>query len=185
MPMIKNKALIHELFDLLREIKDDEEFAADIAVCLEDEDGFRSMIDFLKANHGNDTVGQALYEAAMIWQDKQPDEEFEADDQEQEKLNTEDEEIIQAICDACDNNRTVRIILKDGTIYTHALVLDVSFANDEEEFAIRTKEHDTDSFLEQTFHMTGWKASSITRLSKAIPHKGQVKNSDTCPFVIL
>lgn len=87
--MIKNKQLIHELFDLLREIKDDEEFAADVADSLEDEDGFHSMIDYLKANRGNVTVGQALYEAAMIWQDKQPDDVFEPDDGTDEEYEDE------------------------------------------------------------------------------------------------
>lgn len=150
MPMIKNKALIHELFDLLREIRDDAEFAADVADCLEDEDGFRSMIEFLNSHRGNVTVGQALYEAAMIWQDKQPDDFFEDDDKEQVELSPEEKKILHAICDACDNNNTVRVVLKDGTIYTHAVVTDISFANDEEEFVIRTKERDTDSFVEQT-----------------------------------
>lgn len=148
MPMIKNKALIHELFDLLREIRDDAEFAADVADCLEDEDGFRSMIEFLNAHHGNVTVGQALYEAAMIWQDKQPDEIFE--DDAQEELDPKEDEILNAICNACDNERTVRIVLNDGTIYTQALVTDISFANDRVEFVISTKDQETDSYMEQT-----------------------------------
>ena len=78
--MIKDKSLIHELFDLLREIKDDEQFAVNVAINLVDEDGFREMIDWLKEWRGDVSVGDALYEAALIWQSKQPDDAFEPEE---------------------------------------------------------------------------------------------------------
>lgn len=78
--MIANKTLIHELFDLLREIKDDGEFAADVAINLIDEDGFHRMIEWLKEWRGDVSVGDALYKAALIWQSKQPDDMFEPEE---------------------------------------------------------------------------------------------------------
>ena len=150
MPVIKNKALIRELFDLLREIRDDAEFGADIASNFEDEEDFHDMIDWLQENRGHVTYKDAVIHSVLIWQRNQPDDIFEDEDEEHEELSPAEKEILHAICDACDYKKMVRISLRDGTVYTQALVTDISFANDEEEFVIRTKDRDTDSFLEHT-----------------------------------
>ena len=78
---IKNKALIHELFDLLREIWDDADFAADIACDLGTEDGFREMIDWLMENRGSVTPHDAVVHSCLIWQSHQPDDIFEPEDE--------------------------------------------------------------------------------------------------------
>ena len=78
--MIENKELIHELFDLLREIEDSAEFAADIACNFEDEEDFQDMIDYLKENRGNVTYRDAMVYAVCIWQRNQPDDIFEPDE---------------------------------------------------------------------------------------------------------
>ena len=75
--MIENKDLIHELFDLLREIRDDAEFAADVASSLDDEEDFQDMIDWLKENRGNVSYKDAMMHAVLIWQRNQPDDIFE------------------------------------------------------------------------------------------------------------
>lgn len=75
--MIENKELVHELFDLLREIRDDAEFAADVASSLDDEEDFQDMIDWLKENRGKATYKDAMMYAVLIWQRNQPDDMFE------------------------------------------------------------------------------------------------------------
>lgn len=83
-PMIENKDIIHELFDLLREIRDDAEFAADIACGFEDEEDFQDMIDYLKENRGHVTYRDAVVYGALIWQRNQPDDMFEPEEDEEE-----------------------------------------------------------------------------------------------------
>ena len=137
MPMIKNNALIHELYDLLVDIGCDAEEAADIAVNIEDEDGFREMITFLNENPGT-TKPQAHYESAMIWQSKHP-EELMDDDEEYEEMTLDERARFDLMTDAIDNHKVVRIEMNDGSVYPCVYIIDFYFADRKEEFFIKAK----------------------------------------------